>query len=201
MLTKSRTIAGKILLVEDDPLFGKLTARKLESELKATVIWVKTLAETNALLAQQRHHFIAAVLDFVLPDAFNGEIIEAVHKKGIPSIVFTSNISPEVREFIWSQKVVDYIPKEDPNSLAYLVETIKTLMSNNTNKVLLVEDSSFFRKALSKLLYIHQYQVVMTTFLKWSLGGHDLATSLYTKRQNLCSPNASLSVAVCCCVW
>ena len=124
-----------ILLVEDDLMFAKLTTEKLEAELDSKVVWAKTLAETIQLLdAEDSKDYYVAVLDFVLPDAANGEIIDIVRKKGIPSIVFTGNINPKIRKFVWSKKVVDYILKDDTNSLNYLVSTIKKLISNRYKK-------------------------------------------------------------------
>lgn len=159
-----------ILLVEDDLMFAKLTIDKLEGELDSTVVWTKTLDETIQLLdAEDSNKYFVAVLDFVLPDAADGEIIDIVRKKDIPSIVFTSNINPKIRKFVWSKKVVDYILKDDTNSLNYLVSAVKKLLSNRYKKILLVDDSSFFRKAISELLDVQQYQLMVTTNAKQAL--------------------------------
>ena len=154
----------KLLLVEDDPLFGKLIINKLESELNIPVVWTKTLAETLQLFeAEGSHNYFAAVLDFVLPDAMNGEIIDCVMRNGIPPIVFTGSINPEIRKFVWSKTVVDYILKDDTSSLNYLVSTLQKLIFNRNQKILLVDDSLFFRKVLSELLYVQQYRLAIAT--------------------------------------
>ncbi len=83
-------------------------SKRLSRKSKDPVTWTKTLAETLPYL-DGGQSYSAAVLDFVLPDAMKGEIIDVVTQKGIPSIVFTSGINPELRQFVWSKKIVDYI--------------------------------------------------------------------------------------------
>lgn len=165
-LTKEKE---RILLVEDDLTFGKILVKELESEIRVPVIWTKTLAETIPYLNSGKHYYSAAVLDFVLPDATNGEIINVVTQKGIPSIVFTGNINPDIRKFVWSKKVVDYILKDDKSSLNYLLSSLKKLKTNKDNIILIVDDSSFFRKAISDLLYMHQYKLITATSGKEAL--------------------------------
>lgn len=149
----------KILLVEDSLMFGQLLKKRIEAELGFQVVWTKTLEETMNILEPEEDYFMVALLDYHLPDAPDGEIIAKVIAKGIPSIIFTGNTAPHVRDKVWSEKVVDYILKEDPNSLEYVLATIKRLIENIDSKVLVVDDSSFFRKSFSILLKIHQFQV------------------------------------------
>lgn len=152
----------RILLVEDDLIFGEELVKALESEIKDPVTWTKTLTETLPYL-DGGQYYSAAVLDFVLPDATKGEIIEVVTQKGIPSIVFTSGISSELRKFVWSKKIVDYILKNDQSSLSYLLASLKKLKANKSHIILIVDDSLFFRRAISDLLYMHQYRLITAT--------------------------------------
>nr|WP_319395945.1 diguanylate cyclase [uncultured Desulfobacter sp.] len=152
----------RILLVEDDLAFGKGLVNALESEIKEPVVWAKTLEETLPCL-DGKQYYSSAVLDFVLPDATNGEIIDIVTQKGIPSIVFTSCVSSELRKFVWSKRIVDYIVKNDQNSLGYLLSSLKKLRENKNHIILIVDDSSFFRSVISDLLYMHQYKLITVT--------------------------------------
>lgn len=152
----------RILLVEDDLVFGKDLVKALESEIKDPVTWTTTLADTLPCLDGSQY-YSAAVLDLVLPDATNGEIIDVVTQKGIPSIVFTSGISSEFRKFVWSKKIVDYILKNDQSSLSYLLLSLKKLKTNKNHIILIVDDSLFFRRAISDLLYMHQYKLITAT--------------------------------------
>lgn len=149
-----------ILLVEDSNMFGKIAKKKIEKVFNAPVFWAKSLAETENLLRMGAGSFSMALLDVNLPDAPNGEVIDRVVKEGISSLVFTSNVSDEVRNLVWSKKVADYILKEDPNSLEYIVSAMQQLERNDENLILVVDDSSIYRSMLSDLLYIRKYRVI-----------------------------------------
>nr|WP_320194330.1 diguanylate cyclase [uncultured Desulfobacter sp.] len=161
-MRSSEKISERILLVEDDLVFGKDLVKALESEIKDPVTWTTSLAETLPCLDSSQR-YSAAVLDFVLPDATNGEIIDVVTQKGIPSIVFTSVINSELRKIVWSKKIVDYILKDDQSSLGYLLSSLKKLKANKNHIILIVDDSLFFRRAISDLLYMHQYKLITAT--------------------------------------
>ncbi len=150
----------KILLVEDSTMFGRLTKKKLETVFDVPVFWVKTLRETKALLNKADDNFSMALLDFNLPDAPQGEVIDEVIGRGISAFVFTSNINEDVRELVWSKKVADYILKDDPNSLDYIVRAMKRVDKNDNSLVLVVDDSDKFRTMLAELLYVQRYRVV-----------------------------------------
>lgn len=148
-----------ILVVEDSKFIGSMVKYRLE-EAAYDVIWVKKMSEAIKTLDENEHNFFAALLDYNLPDAPRGEIIDEVSKRDIPSIVFTGLVSKEVRETVWTKGVVDYVIKDDPNSLDYLISMLRRIEINENIKVLIVDDSSFFRKALTDLLKIHRYQTL-----------------------------------------
>ena len=150
----------KVLVVEDSSFFGMVIKNKIQTESNFYVTWTKNLSETVKELNKANNNFFAAVLDFNLPDAPQGEVIDKVTSKNIPSIVFTGNVSEQIREFVWSKKVVDYILKDDPNSVDYLIATLKRLEKNPDIKILVVDDSPLFRKSISDLLKNHKYTVL-----------------------------------------
>ncbi len=151
---------NKILLVEDSRTFGNLMQNRLKKKLKLEVVWTTSLKETVAILSSTLSPFSIALLDYTLPDAPNGEVVDLVADHGITSIVFTGNVNTKIREQIWSKKVADYILKNDPNSVDYVISTIQRLTRNTHDKVLVVDDSALFRKHFSDLLYIHQFNVL-----------------------------------------
>jgi len=156
----NRTSLKKILLVEDDRFFGAMVVRKFSQENDLEIIWTQSLAECREILTSGKHDFFAAILDFNLPDAPRGEVIAEVITHEIPVIVFTASSDAAVREKVWSFNVVDYVFKEDAQSLEYLIYTIRRLEKNLQTKVMVVDDSSFFRKVLVDLLKTHQLQVL-----------------------------------------
>lgn len=160
----------QILLAEDSAMFGRLTKTKIQSVFDIPVFWTKTLQETIDILNLSNDNFSMALLDFNLPDAPNGEVIDEVVNRGISSFVFTSNMSNEVREQVWSKKVADYILKDDPNSLDYIITAIRRLKKNEDSLVLIVDSSDESRAMLSELLYIQKYRVLTAQNGKTALG-------------------------------
>lgn len=149
-----------ILIVEDSAFFGVLLKNTLEKETDFDVTWCRTLREAVNILEKKEDQFFAAILDFNLPDAPDGEIIDAVIGRGVPSIVFTGILSEKVRNLVWSKKVVDYALKDDSQSINYIITMLKRLKKNVNIKIMVVEDSLFFMKILKELLEIHNYCVL-----------------------------------------
>jgi len=151
---------NQILLVEDSPLFGRLAKKRIEETFDVPVYWCKNFAEADRLLIRASGNFSMAVLDFNLPDAPNGEVIDRVVGEGISALVFTSNLSDEVRKQVWSRRVVDYILKDDPNCIDYVIAAMQQLLANERTLVLVVDDSNSQRTALTEWLYIKKFRVV-----------------------------------------
>ena len=148
-----------ILAVEDSEFFGTLVKNEVESTGRYTVTWVKTLAEAKKVVLYGGIDFFAAILDFNIPDAPQGEVIPFVAEQAIPSVVYTDAIDSRVREMVWSHKVVDYIVKGSPDSAAYITSILDRLEKNRNIGVLVVDDSKFFNKVISDLLRVQLLQV------------------------------------------
>lgn len=153
-----------LLVVEDNRIAGSLISTKVSSVLPVTIHWAQSLQETRKLLNERNGDFDAALLDYVLPDAMDGEVIGEVVEYGIPSIVFTGNVmSDKERKRLWQKNIVDYVVKDDPQSLEYIAFLLTRLDKNPDIKILIVDDSKFFRIVLSRLLRVHLYQVFEAT--------------------------------------
>ncbi len=147
-------------MVEDSPFFGGVFRKQLEQTIDADIDLATSFREAQDILAQKQTTYDAAILDFNLPDAADGEIVPLVVSCGIPAIVFTANLNDDVRKFVWKHKVVDYVLKSNASSLDYLASLLIRLNKNKKVKILVVDDSSFFRKVLADLLEVHQVQVL-----------------------------------------
>ncbi len=151
---------GKVLVVEDSRLFGSMLKKEIESVTNFSVEWLQTYGETRERLEQGKGDFFAALLDLNLPDAPNGEVVDLVLTENIPVIVFTGDMSDDAREYIWSKKVAEYVLKEDSQSIDYIIYLLRRLRRNAEIKILIVDDSRFYRKIIRDLLQIHKYQTV-----------------------------------------
>ncbi len=150
----------KVLIVEDTNFFGLMIQNALKSETAFEGVWARDMGEAVDILNQSDTPFFAAILDFNLPDAPHGEIIDEVVARKIPAIVFTADLSQEVRQLVWSKRVADYALKDDSQSLNYIVNLLKRIKKNTAIKILVVDDSMLFRTALADLLEIHCYTVL-----------------------------------------
>ena len=147
-----------ILIVEDSQFFGKLLKHNIESRLGYNVYWYKSLEETENAI-EEISNISIAILDFHLPDAKEGQIIDSCTARNIPTIVMTGRFSPDVQEATWSRKVIDYVLKEDGNCINYLIEMIQRFFMNRELGILIVDDSTVARKHLHQLLDIHQFKI------------------------------------------
>lgn len=150
----------QILLVEDSMMFGRMAKKRLEKDFDVPVIWAQSLAATEEILEAENGNFSVALLDLNLPDAPEGEVIDKVVDRGISALVFTTSMKADVRNMIWEKKVADYIIKEDPNSLDYIVSAIRQLERNQNSLVLVVDESDSRRSYLSELLYVRKFRVL-----------------------------------------
>ena len=148
-----------VLLVEDSRTFASVIKKTIATELHFTVDWVSTYADAARLLRGDSAKYFVGLLDLHLPDASQGEVLDLAISHHIPPIVLTGKFGDEIREYIWSKKVVDYVLKENPQSVGYVVSLVRRLYRNKSINVLVVEDSAFSRKHIAKLLQVHQYQV------------------------------------------
>ena len=149
---------NKILIVEDNKALAKLIAKKMEDKVEMDIDVAHTMAEAQAFLNNSKDYFIA-LLDLNLPDAPNGEIVDYVISKGLPSIVLTGSIDDATRESFIHKDIVDYVYKGNMDDLNYIFQIINRLSKNRQYKVMVVEDSAPFRNSLKKILTSLQFQV------------------------------------------
>jgi len=150
----------QILLVEESTMFGRVIKKRLESAFDFSVFWVKTLDETLALLEQPDSNFSMALLGLDLTDAPQGQVLKEVTKRGIAALVMASNITPEVRELIWSEKIADYFIKDAPDSIDNVIAAMERLFANEKRMILVVDNNETDRTILTEILYTQKYRVV-----------------------------------------
>lgn len=149
----------QLLLVEDTKFFSSLVKKNVEQALDVEVICVGTYQEAESVLNGNNHEFFLALLDLHLPDANDGEIVDLALAHDIPSIVFSAEFSDDVRDTILQKGVIDYVLKENPASLDYLVSLVSRIHANQMVKTLVVDDSGVARKHMATLLRRYQFQV------------------------------------------
>ncbi len=149
---------SKILLVENSHTFAKAIKNKIEAELGFEIKQVSTLAESVELIESEGGDFLTAIACYNLPDAPDGEIIDFLLSKNVPTIVFTGILSEKLSKELESKKIVDYVLKETGQSIEYIVSLLRRIHKNQDIKILVVDDSSSTRSHICRLLKIRNYQ-------------------------------------------
>lgn len=150
----------EILLVEDAKFFRSVIKSQIENQLGFTVTCAETYQEACAILDERSDDFFLALLDLNLPDAPKGEIVDYVIDKSVPSIVFSGQFNEELRDHLMQQNIIDYVVKDSPASIEYVITTVKRLYNNQTVKVLLADDSKTARYQMHGLLSRYKFQIL-----------------------------------------
>lgn len=150
----------KILIVEDSKMFSKVITNKITNKLNFECITTESLKETIKKVEKEQDAFLAAVLDLNLPDAPNGEVVDYISSKNIPTIVLTGTLRDDTRERILEKNVMDYVVKEGFHSIEQVILGIERIYRNLHTTVLVVDDSVVSRKITCKFLETQKFTVL-----------------------------------------
>ncbi|OIQ84201.1 response regulator PleD [mine drainage metagenome] len=151
---------SRILVVDDSRFFNGLVSKAVQERVNVDVVSAFTFAETRQAVETTVQPISLALVDLMLSDAAKGEAVDWLLERGVPCIVFTSIFSEDLRERLLSQNAIDYVVKDTPSSLDYLINLVERLHRNGETKVLLVEDSKVARDYAAGLLKSYQFQVI-----------------------------------------
>jgi diguanylate cyclase (GGDEF)-like protein len=142
------------LVVEDSRAYRNYLQQIL-TKAGYEVLAAESYDEAKSTLASQPE-LLCAVLDYCLPDAQDGEIIDLLLSHNQKVIVLTAMFQEDIREQMLAKGVLDYILKDSMASVSYLLPLIKRLTNNQQHKCLVVDDSMTVRHHVVQLLE-HQY--------------------------------------------
>ncbi|MBF0309021.1 MAG: response regulator [Magnetococcales bacterium] len=148
-----------ILIVEDSISLASLLRTRIEGELGLEVVLAHSFASTRQILESPSHDFFLAVLDINLPDSTDGELVDYLQARGIPSMVLTGSYQHRVREQVQKKGVLDYFVKDNIGVVHTLIHAIDRIRRNSRIRVLVVDDSRSSRLILGRSL--HQYGFVV----------------------------------------
>jgi diguanylate cyclase (GGDEF)-like protein len=151
----------KILIVEDSEMVMKIMRHLVQSaSLAYEAVYATSLVEVTRLHEQYPQEFFAALVDLNLPDAPDGEVVDYLLSKKIPTIVLTGSYDEKRREQLFNKGIVDYVTKEGRYAYSKAVGMINRLEKNQRIKVLVVDDSDMSRKHMVNLFRRHLFQIV-----------------------------------------
>lgn len=149
-----------VLIVEDSRNISNFEQKRVQEVLHLQTLVAATMEEALAHIKEHKEHILVALLDLCLPDAPDGEVVEAVMQEEIPVIVFTAEMSDDVRERMLESGVLDYVLKAKPAHFDYALKIIDILRNNRNDQVLVVDDSSVSRTIIRKILQKFHFEVL-----------------------------------------
>ncbi len=151
--------SNKILIVDDSPTILSILRSYMMDAQFINVFTAGDYHEAKGILDNDTDYFMA-ILDLNLPDAPNGEIVDLFLSHNIPSVVMTGNYNEDQRLRFEHVDIVDYVLKDSPSNLDYIVKLVKRVYENQWVSVLIVDDSKFIRNKYKELLEVHNYNVL-----------------------------------------
>lgn len=148
-----------ILLVEDSRTYQEMISNQLDEVLGVRPTVCSSYEEVLDAVVSSGVNFDIALTDLNVPGAPNGEVMDELLSRGIPTIVFTGTFSEEVRDRMLSRRVVDYVVKDSPDSVSILAQTARKALLNKHSRVLVVDDQKTTQQVMVSLLEQQLYQV------------------------------------------
>jgi len=157
----SESVRKKVLIVEDSRAIVNAVTTYLKNIIGVEPVVAMNLAEAEEHLANAADEFFCSILDLNLPDAPDGEIVDAVHKYELPIIVLTGMIDESVRKVMREKMVLEYVVKRDMEEIEHVAYLVGRLYENQQIKVMVVENTIPFQKYIKGLLENYRYQVLL----------------------------------------
>ena len=148
----------RVLLVENSRTFTTLVREAIEQRLDVTVTVASTLAEAGRLLEEQQGWFLV-LTGLVLADGDRDGVVDFFVSRGMPTVVVSGVYDEDVRRRVLEQKVIDYVLKNTPGSVDYLVWLVQRLDRNRRIAALVVDDSPSARGYAAALLRMYGHEV------------------------------------------
>ena len=148
----------KILFVDDNKMLCKLLAKKIENEFSNYEVDVaSSFAEAKELV---KNEYFLSFVDLALPDAPQGEVVDFMAEKKIPTIILTANNNKETREKFMEKDVLDYIFKESETCINEILDSIAKLKRYAKTKVILAMSKMPERNQVKKYLTQRLFDVM-----------------------------------------
>ncbi|RYG54343.1 MAG: response regulator, partial [Chitinophagaceae bacterium] len=159
-----------ILIVEDSDVVVKVLRHLMSQSHDYQPVHTTSFAQVKALLDHTNNpnsatstsetQIFGALVDCQLSDAPNGEILDYLLSKKIPTILFAGADDLENCEQYFQKGIADYVMKEGRHAYKNAINIITRLEKNQGIKVMVVDESEKSRAHIVKLLSRHLFQVV-----------------------------------------
>ncbi|MEG3184913.1 diguanylate cyclase [Novilysobacter erysipheiresistens] len=150
----------RVLLIENSRFYAEMLVVELRERLQLEVVVAPTLAAARAALSSGQGFFLA-LTGLVLADGDHQQIAKLLVGHGVPMVVVTGVYEETARERMARLPVIDYVLKETPGSIDYLVWLVRRLQHNRRITALVVDRSDSGRTHVAALLKLYGFSVTL----------------------------------------
>jgi len=158
-LGASDSLPQRILLVENSRAYTQVVCEAIRQKLGLPVTVVATLAEARAAL-QSRDDWFMVLTSLVLADGARDAVVEFFLSHGLPTVVVSGVYDEDLRQQVLGRQIVDYVLKNTPGSIDYLIWLVQRLERNRRIGALVVDDSRSARAHAAGLLRMYGFRVI-----------------------------------------
>ena len=148
----------RILLVENSRAFTGMLREAIEQRLELPVVVASTLAEAGRLLSDEGGWFLV-LTGLVLADGDRDTVVDYFLSRGLPTVVVSGVYDEDLRKRVLQQQIIDYVLKNTPGSIDYLVWLVQRLERNRRIAAVVVDDSMSARMYAASLLRMYGHEV------------------------------------------
>ncbi|MGF9694381.1 diguanylate cyclase [Rhizobium sp. 0TCS1.26] len=149
--------SADVLLIEDSVALSLLLKRRIEAETNATVHLCTSFAEAERAL--DNGQFTLALTGHNLPDAADGEILELLTDRDVPTILFSGSVINDLQSNYAKYRLVDYIIKDNHATLDAAIAAVAKVIANQMISVLVVDDANAARTDLVGFLQRQNFRI------------------------------------------
>jgi len=151
---------GRVLIVEDSRAIATVLASRIDALDGIACDHAVSRAAAQALLATDPERYFVAVVGLSEPAAAGADIIDLFEAYGLPVIVLTDRLDQDHRDRMFERGVADYVIRDSLVGIEYVARLVGRLAHSHEARVLVVDDTQYFRDYLTALLEQHGYPTV-----------------------------------------
>ena len=150
----------RVLIAEQEQAVRDALVDRVEKSLGVTADTVNTAAAVRKLMEKHAGEYVLAVVDTRLPDAPNGEVLDALTANSITTIAIASKVTEEIADRLLNKHIIDCVLKRTDEDTELLADIVQQTLCNPQRKILYFSTDDFNRKKIRQLLDIHRYTII-----------------------------------------
>ena len=148
----------KVLIVQSKECLKQTLLIQIKNVIDIDVDVASDIKEAKEMINNNKYFIM--LLDYNMSNNYVEDIEKFISKMNIPTIIMSDDVNVMKKSNLERALIVDFVIKESPEVLAYIVKSIHRIYNNLKTKVLIVDDSASDRKYISLMVKNQMYQVV-----------------------------------------